>query len=65
MCLTPGVSILASTTEIQLALSSQYTVGKTVHSARTSMYLRITLVLLTDLYMHLIYTSAEPEAIAG
>ena len=53
MCLNLGVTILASTTEIQLVLSSQCTVGACVYSAKASMYLRITLVFFTALYMHL------------
>ena len=55
MCLTLGVTILASKIEIQLVLSYQCNVGESVWSAKVSMYLRITLVLLTDLYMHIIY----------
>ena len=54
MCLTLGVTLLASTTEIKLVLSSQCTVCAPVRSAKASMYLRITLVLFTALYMHLI-----------
>ena len=65
MCLTIGVTLLASTTEIQLVLSSQFTVGAPVWSAKASMYLRITLVLLTALYMHLISLSVESDYIAG
>ena len=57
MCLTLGVTLLASTTEIQLVLSSQYTVVAPVWSAKASMYLLIALILLTSLYMHLIYPS--------
>ena len=64
MYLTLGVTHLASTTEIQFVLSSQYNVGATVWSAKASMHLRITLVLLTDLYMHLISTSVESDAIS-
>ena len=65
MCLTLGVTILASTIEIQILLSSQFTFGTPVCSARASMYLRKTLVLLTDLYMHIIPPSVESEDIAG
>ena len=65
MCLTLGVTILASTTEIQLVLSYQYTVGAPVRSSKASMYLLITLVLLTYLYMHLISPSVESDTIAG
>ena len=62
MCLTLGLTILASTTEIKRELSSQCTVGAPVWSAKSSMYLRITLVLLTALYMHIVYISVESEA---
>ena len=62
MCLTLGVTILASTIGIQLVLSSQFTVGVPVWSAKYSMYLRITLVLFTDLYMHIISPSVEADA---
>ena len=65
MSLTLGVTILASTIEIQLVLSSQCTVCAPVCSAKDPMYLRITLVFLTALYMHLIYPSVELDAIAG
>ena len=65
MCLILGVTLLASTIEIKLVLSSQFTVGAPVWSAKYSMYLRITLVLLTALYMHLISLSVESDAIAG
>ena len=57
MCLTLEVTILASTTEIQPVLSTQCTVGATVWSAKYSVYLQITLVFLTSLYMHLISPS--------
>ena len=53
MCLTLVVTILASTTEIQLVLSYQYTFGVPVCIDKASMYLRITLVFLTALYMHI------------
>ena len=65
MCLTLGLTFLASTTAIQLVLSSQCTVGAPVCSAEASMYLRITLVLLTSLYMHLFLPSVDSEAISG
>ena len=64
MCLTIGVTILASTKIIQLVLSSKCTVGAPVWSAKASIYLRITLFLLTYLYMNLIPQSVESEAIA-
>ena len=59
MCLTLGVTLLASTIEIQLVLSSQCTVGAHVWSTKASMYLRITLVFLTDLYMYQISPSVD------
>ena len=65
MCLTLGVIFLASTTEIQLVLSSQFNVGSPLWIDKASMYLRVTLVFLTDLYMHLISPSVESEAIDG
>ena len=65
MCLTLGVTILVSTTEIQLVLSSQCTVGVPVWRAKAHMYLRTTLVFLADLYVHLISPSVESYAIAG
>ena len=65
MCLTLGVTILASTIEIQILLSSQFTFGAPVCSAKSSMHPRITLVSLTALYMYLIYLSVESEVIAG
>ena len=63
MCLTLGVTILDSTTEIQLVLSSQCTVCAPLCSAKDSMYLRITLVFLTAFNINLIYTSVESDAI--
>ena len=63
MCLTLGVTILTSTPEIQLVLSSKFTVGVPVWSAKASMYLRITVVFLTALYMHLISPSVDSDAI--
>ena len=65
MYLNIGETLLASTTEIQLVLYSQYNVVAPVWSEKDSMYLRITLVFLTALYMHLIYPSVESDAIAG
>ena len=65
MCLTLGVTLLDPTTEIQLVLSSQCNVGSPLWSAKASIYLRITLVFLTDLYMHLISPSVDSDAIAG
>ena len=65
MCLTLGVTLLAPTTEIQLVLSYQCTVGALVWSAKASRYLRITFVFLTAFYMHLISQSVESNAIAG
>ena len=54
MCLTLGVTISASTPEIQLVLSSQCTIGAPVWSYKASVYLRMDLVLVTAWYMHLI-----------
>ena len=65
MCLTLGVTTLASTTEIKHVISSPCTVGALVWSAQAYMYLRINLVFLTYLYMHLISLSMESNAIAG
>ena len=53
MCLTLGITISDSTTEIQLLLYSNFTIDAPVCSAKAYMYLRITLVLLTSLYMHI------------
>ena len=64
MCLTLGVTILASIAEIQLLLSSQYTISSPVCSAKESMYPRMTLVLLTALFMHLISPSVGSDSIA-
>ena len=57
MCLTLGVTILDSTTEIQLVLSYQCTVSAPVLSAKDTMYLCIYLSFLKSFYMHLIYPS--------
>ena len=65
MCLTPGANILASTAEIKLVFSYQCTVGAPVWSSKASVYIQIKLVLLRDLYMHLIPPLVESEAIAG
>ena len=65
MCLTLGVTILASTTEIQFVLYYQCTVGAPVWSAQDSMYLQIPLFLFTAFNMHLISPSVDSEAIAG
>ena len=65
MRLTLGVTLLASTKEIQLVLYYQCTVGAPVWSANVSMYLRINLFFLTALYMHIISPSVESEAIYG
>ena len=65
MCLTLVVTLLASTTDIQLVLSYQCTVGAPVWSAKNSMYIWITFVLLTALNMHLTYPSVESDAISG
>ena len=53
--LTLGVTILAKTTEIQLVLYLQCTVGVLVGRSNSYMWSRIGLVLLTYLRMHLIY----------
>ena len=65
MCLTLGLTILASTTEIQRVLYSQYTVGSIVLSAKVSMYRRIALVLCTYLYLHLISSPVDSEVTPG
>ena len=46
-------------------LSYQCNVGTPVWSDKASMYLCITLVLLTDFSMHIISPSVESDAIAG
>ena len=63
--LTIGVTTLASTSEIQLVLYYQCTVGEPVCIDKASMYIRTALVFLTALYMHIIYPSVHSEAIAG
>ena len=65
ICLTIGVTILASITEIQLALYSRCTVSAPVWITGASVYLHITLVFLTALYMHLISPSVESYDISG
>ena len=65
MCLTLEVNLLSSTTDIQLVLSSQCNVSAPVWNYKASMYLWITLVLLTSLYMHLISLLVGLDAIAG
>ena len=65
MCLTLGVTILASTTKIHLVLSYQCTEGEHVYSAKASMYLLITLVFFTSFYMHLVSPSVDSDYIAG
>ena len=65
ICLTLGVTILSSTTDIQRVLSYQCSFGAPVWSDKSSTYLRITLVFLTALYMHLTSPSVESDAIAG
>ena len=65
MCLTLGVTILDSTTDIKLVLYSQCNVVVPMWSDKASIYLRITLFFLTALYMHLISPSVESDAIAG
>ena len=62
LCLTLGVTLLDSTTEIQLVLSSQCTDGAPVWIDIAYMYLQISLFILTALYMHEISTSLESEA---
>ena len=64
LCLTLVVTLLASTTEMQLVLSYLFTVGAPVWSAKDSIYLRITLVLFKALYMYIIYPSVESEYLA-
>ena len=65
MCLTIGVTILASTTEIKIVLYYQFNVCTPVWSSKASMYLHIHLFLLTALHMNLIYISEEPEDKSG
>ena len=65
VCLTPGVTILASTTEIKLFLSYKYNVVAPLWSANASINCRTALVFLTDLYMHIIFILADSEDTAG
>ena len=65
MCLTLVVTILASTTYIQLLLSYQCNVGAPVLSTKASMYLSKNFVFLTALYMHLLSPSVDSDYIAG
>ena len=65
MCLTLVVTILYSTIEMQLLMSSQFTFGAPVCSAKASMYIMIDLVFLTSLYMHIISLLVDSEAIVG
>ena len=65
MCLTLGATILASTKIIQLVVSSKYTVGAPVCSAKYYMYLLIALVFLTVLYIHIISLLVYSEDIDG
>ena len=58
-------NILYSTTEIQLVLSYQFTVGAPVWIFKASIYLQIDLVFLTEFYMHIISPSVESEATVG
>ena len=64
MCLTLGVTLLASTTENKRVLSSQCTVAAPVWHSKPYMYLWIVLAFLTSLYIHLISPSVESEDIA-
>ena len=65
MCLTLGVTILSWTTEIQLVLYYQCTVGAPVWIAKYSIYLLIALFFLKSLCVHIIYPSVDSEATAG
>ena len=65
MCLTLGVTLLASITEIHIVLSYQCTVKAPVWSDQAIMYIQITLFFLTALYMHIIYPSVESDDISG
>ena len=59
VCLTLGVTVLASTTQIQLVLYYQCTVCAPVWIDKASVYIRIALVLLTTFGMNLISQSVE------
>ena len=65
MRLTLRVTLLTSITEIQLMLSSYYTLGSPVWGDKASMYIWITLFFLTALYIHIISSSVESDAIDG
>ena len=65
MCLTPGVTILYSTTEKQLVLDYQCNFGAPVWISKASMYLQISLVLFTALYINLISPPVDSESIVG
>ena len=65
MCLTLGVTILSSTTERQLLLYSQCTVGALVWSAKVSAKLHIDLFLLKALKINLVYLPVESEYTTG
>ena len=65
MCLLLGVTFLDSKTEIQLLSSYQFTFGAPVCSDKASMDLWVALVLLTSLYMHLIYIPVDSENKTG
>ena len=55
--LTLVVTILVSTTEIQLMLSSQCTFGAPVLIDKAFLYIWVALVSFTAFYMHLISSS--------
>ena len=65
MCSTLGAYLLALKSYMKVVFSFQFNVGEPVCSFKVYMYLRITLVLLKKIYMYLISTSVEIEAIAG
>ena len=65
ICLTQGVTLLASTTEIKLVLSYQFNVGAPVWRDKASIYLLIALFFLIDLQMYLIYSQVESGATSG
>ena len=54
MSLILGVTLLASTTEIQIMLSSLCILGSPVWSDKTSMYLEITSVSLAAFYVYIL-----------
>ena len=64
MCLTLGVTILYSTTYIQLVLSSQCSGGAPFWSAKDSIYLLVALVLFIALYMYIFFfLSFDPATV--